>query len=195
MSAIPDTPKTLLDRIALQGDLDEVEWHEFDRIYRPVIRFFIRQKFHSLVNDYDDISQDVMMRLVQELRARRYDPARARFRTYLYAIVYNIAVDYLRDRNRADKVRLRSVDWMSQQSASALEVMERQWREACYEAARKHILEHVPLADGYREIYQDIEKGLKPKEIANSRSISTALVRQVKHRLAEMIKEYIKLLQ
>ena len=195
MSAMPDTPKTFLDRIAVRGDLDEVEWHEFDRIYRPVIRFFIRQKFHSLVNDYDDISQDVMVRLVQELRARRYDPARARFRTYLSAIVYNIAVDYLRERSRADKIRLEPVDWLSRQPTSALEMMERQWREACYEAARKHILEHVPLADGYREIYQDVEKGVKPKEIAKSRFISTALVRQVKHRVTEMIKEHIKLLQ
>ena len=195
MSAMPNTPKTLLDRIAVRGDLDEVEWHEFDRIYRPVIRFFIRQKFHSLVNDYDDISQDVMMRLIQELRAGRYDPARARFRTYLYAIVYNIAVDYLRERSRADKIRLESVDWVNRQPTSTFEMMEHQWREACYEAARKHILEHVPLADGYREIYRDVEKGLKPKEIAKSRFISTALVRQVKHRVTKMIKEHIKLLQ
>ena len=77
MNTIPDTPKTLLDQIAVRGGLDEAKWQEFDRLYRPVIRFFIRQKFFSLVNDYDDISQDVMMRLVKELRAKRYDSSRA----------------------------------------------------------------------------------------------------------------------
>ena len=195
MSAIPDTPKTLLDQIAVRGGLDEAKWQEFDRLYRPVIRFFIRQKFYSLVNDYDDISQDVMMRLVRELRAKRYDSTRARFRTYLYAIVYNIAVDYLREKNRAKGLRLEHVEWMERPQTTALEAMERQWRESCYEAARKHVLEHVSLPNGYREVYQDVEKGLKPAEIAKARSVTAALVRQVKHRVTELIKEYMKFLQ
>lgn len=195
MSAIPDTPKTLLDQIAVCGGLDEAKWQEFDRLYRPAIRFFIRQKFYSLVNDYDDISQDVMMRLVRELRAKRYDSNRARFRTYLYAIVYNIAVDYLREKNRAKGLQLEHVEWVERPQTTALEAMERQWRESCYEAARKHVLEHVSLPNGYREVYLDVEKGLKPAEIAKAHSVKTALVRQVKHRVAELIKEYMKFLQ
>ena len=195
MNTIPDTPKTLLDQIAVRGGLDEVKWQEFDRLYRPVIRFFIRQKFFSLVNDYDDISQDVMMRLVKELRAKRYDSSRARFRTYLYAIVYNIAVDYLRERSRADGLRLEHVEWMERPQTTALEAMERQWRESCYEAARKHVLEHVALPAGYREIYLNVEAGLKPAVIAKVHSVSAALVRQVKHRVSEMIKEYVKFLE
>ena len=195
MNTIPDTPKTLLDQIAVRGGLDEVKWQEFDRLYRPVIRFFIRQKFFSLVNDYDDISQDVMMRLVKELRAKRYDSSRARFRTYLYAIVYNIAVDYLRERSRADGLRLEHVEWMERPQTTALEAMERQWRESCYEAARKHVLEHVALPAGYREIYLNVEAGLKPAVIAKVHSVSAALVRQVKHRMSEMIKEYVKFLE
>ena len=195
MSAIPDTPKTLLKQIAERGDLDDAKWFEFDRMYRPVIRFFIRQKFYSLVNDYDDISQDVMVRLVRELRSKKYDASRARFRTYLYAIVYNMAVDYIRERKAAEKVNLESIDWMNVSPPTGLDVLERQWKESCYEAARKHILEHVPLPDGYRSIYLDIEKGQKPAEIAKRHSVSPALIRQVKHRIAEMIKEYMKLLQ
>ena len=195
MSAIPDTPKTLLDQIAVRGGLDEAKWQEFDRLYRPVIRFFIRQKFFSLVNDYDDISQDVMMRLVKELRAKRYDSSRARFRTYLYAIVYNIAVDYLRERSRADSLQLEHVEWMGRPQTTALEAMERQWRESCYEAARKHVLEHVWLPAGYREIYLDVETGKRPGEIAQTHSVTAALVRQVKHRVSEMIREYVKFLE
>ena len=104
-------------------------------------------------------------------------------------------MDYLREKSRADDLRLEAVDWMNRSQTTALETMERQWREACYEAARKHVLEHVSLAAGYREIYMDVEKGIKPAEIAKSRSVSPALVRQVKHRVSEMIKEYIKLLE
>lgn len=195
MSVIPDTPKTLLKQIAERGDLDDAKWTEFDRLYRPVIRFFMRQKFYSLVSDYDDIAQDVMVRLVRELRSKKYNASRARFRTYLYAIVYNMAVDYLRERTAVESVALEKVDWMQSETPTGYEVMERQWREACYEAARKHILEHVPLPDGYRDIYLDIEKGKKPAQIAEIHSVSSALVRQVKHRVSEMIKEYMKLLE
>jgi len=194
MSKIPDTPKTLLDQLAVRGGLEDMKWLEFDRLYRPVIKFFLRQKFYSLVEDYDDIAQDVMVRLVRELRFGKYDSARARFRTYLYAIVYNIAVDYLRMRKRAEGIDLVSLEWMGRTPPTGYDVMERQWREACYEAARKHVLERVPLAEGYREIWLDIEHGLKPAEIAKSRSASPALVRQVKHRVAGMIREYMKLL-
>lgn len=195
MSVIPDTPKTLLKQIAERGDLDDAKWTEFDRLYRPVIRFFMRQKFYSLVSDYDDIAQDVMVRLVRELRSKKYNASRARFRTYLYAIVYNMAVDYLRERKTVESVALEKIEWMQCETPTGYEVMERQWREACYEAARKHILEHVPLSDGYRDIYLDIEKGQKPAQIAKIHSVSPALVRQVKHRVSEMIKEYMKLLE
>ena len=129
MSAIPDTPKTLLRQIAERGDLDDAKWIEFDRMYRPVILFFIRQKFYSLVNDYDDISQDVMVRLVRELRSKKYDASRARFRTYLYAIVYNMAGDYLRERKVAEKVNLESIDWMNVSPPTGREILERQWKE------------------------------------------------------------------
>ena len=195
MSVIPDTPKTLLKQIAERGDLDDAKWTEFDRLYRPVIRFFMRQKFYSLVSDYDDIAQDVMVRLVRELRSKKYNASRARFRTYLYAIVYNMAVDYLRERKTVESVTLDKVDWMQSETPTGYEIMERQWKEACYEAARKHILEHVPLSDGYRDIYLEIEKGKKPAQIAKIHSVSPALVRQVKHRVSEMIKEYMKLLE
>lgn len=195
MSVIPDTPKTLLKQIAERGDLDDAKWFEFDRLYRPVIRFFMRQKFFSLVSDYDDIVQDVMIRLVRELRSKKYDASRARFRTYLYAIVYNMAVDYLRERKAAEGVTLEKIDWLRRETPTGYEVMERQWRESCYEAARKHVLDHMPLPNGYREIYLDVEKGDKPSEIAALRGVTPALVRQVKHRVSEMIREYMKLLE
>lgn len=195
MSAIPNTPKTLLKQIAEHGDLDDAKWAEFDRLYRPVIRFFVRQKFYSIVSDYDDIAQDVMVRLVRELRSNKYNSSRARFRTYLYAIVYNMAVDYLRERKTVESVTLDKVDWMQSETPTGYEIMERQWKEACYEAARKHVLEHVSLPDGYREVYLGIEKGFKPAEISAWCDVSPALVRQVKHRVSEMIRGYMKLLE
>ena len=61
MSVIPATPKTLLDQLSRRGELDEIKWQEFDRLYRPVVGFFLRQKFHSLISDYEDITQETMV--------------------------------------------------------------------------------------------------------------------------------------
>ena len=194
MSVIPATPKTLLDQLSRRGELDEIKWQEFDRLYRPVVGFFLRQKFHSLISDYEDITQETMVKLVALLRSRKFDCERAKFRTYLYAIVYNLAVDWLRERKRQENLSFEEVEWMAPEQTSALELMERQWRESCYEAVRKHVLERVPLADGYREIYREIETGEKAGEIAAKLGVSTDLVRQVKHRVGEMIGAHLKLI-
>lgn len=194
MSVIPATPKTLLDQLSRRGELDEIKWQEFDRLYRPVVGFFLRQKFHSLISDYEDITQETMVKLVALLRGRKFDCERAKFRTYLYAIVYNLAVDWLRERKRQENLSFEEVEWMAPERTSALEMMERQWWESCYEAARKHVLERVPLADGYREIYREIESGEKASEIAAKLGVSPDLVRQVKHRVGEMIAAHLKLI-
>ena len=194
MSVIPSTPRTLLDCLARDGALADAKWVEFDRMYRPVVRFFIRQRFSSLVDDAEDIAQDAMVKLVAQFRARTYDPARAKFRTYLAAIVYNIAVDYLRRQRRDRALDIAQLDWMGASPPPGSAVMERQWKEACYEAARKHVLEQVLLPDGYREIYLDAEKGAKSSDVAQRHKVKPSLVRQVKHRVGAMIGDYLKLL-
>ena len=194
MSVIPATPKTLLDQLSRRGELDEIKWQEFDRLYRPVVGFFLRQKFHTLISYYEDITQETMVKLVSLLRGRKFDHERAKFRTYLYAIVYNLAVDWLRERKRQEDLTLEEIEWMAPEQNHALELMDRQWRESCYEAARKHVLERVPLADGYREIYREIETGEKAGEIAAKFGVSADLVRQVKHRVGEMIAAHLKLI-
>ena len=56
------------------------------------------------------------------------------------------------------------------------------------------MLERVPLADGYREIYHKIETGENASEIAAKLGVSPDLVRQVKHRVGEMIAAHLKLI-
>ena len=86
---IPETPKTLLDELSRQGELDELKWRQFDDIYRPVVAFFIQQRFATLSAAADDIVQDTMARLVAVLREGKYRRDRSRFRTYLAALVHN----------------------------------------------------------------------------------------------------------
>ena len=107
---IPETPKTLLDELSRQGELDELKWRQFDSIYRPVVAFFIQQRFAALSAESDDIVQNVMARLVAVLREGRYRRDRSRFRTYLAALVHNCCIDQMRTAARRREVPIDSVN-------------------------------------------------------------------------------------
>ena len=76
MSAFPETPATLLVKLAAQvtGE-DEANWVRFADLYVPAIREFARRRGDG--RDVDDVVQEVLAGLVrifsrqQVLRARR----------------------------------------------------------------------------------------------------------------------------
>ena len=78
---IPDTPKTLLRKIAeyANGD-DAAEWARFVELYTPVIRQFVSLREDVGAADADDIVQEIFVRLVGVLRAGTYRPEKGRFR-------------------------------------------------------------------------------------------------------------------
>ena len=62
---IPDTPQTLLRKIAeyAKGD-DAAEWSRFVELYTPVIRAFICAREDIGEADADDAVQEIIVRLV-----------------------------------------------------------------------------------------------------------------------------------
>jgi len=98
MSLFPDTPKSVLRRLSdVKADADEAAWARFAELYRPAIREFIRISNPALQEaDVEDVLQDVFLRLVGAFRQRAYDPAKAKFRTYLSALVRNVLIDRAR---------------------------------------------------------------------------------------------------
>ena len=189
MPVFPDTPKTLLGELALKGALDEEKWRRFDELYRPVVREFLVQRFPSLARDADDLVQETMVRLVRTLREGRYDVERARFRTFLAVVAFNLAANALRRDARYAALPLETVDWAAERPvpSAACEVIDRQWREACYRAARRHVLQHMPVPPRYAEVWRALEKGEGAESIAARLGVSAAFVRQVKHRVTKLI--------
>ena len=91
---IPDTPKTLLRKIAeyANGD-DSAEWARFVELYTPVIRTFICAREDLGEADADDVVQEIFVRLVNVLRAGIYRPEKGRFRAYLGTMVRRLLID------------------------------------------------------------------------------------------------------
>ena len=189
MSLFPDTPKTLLDELALDKEMDEAKWRRFDEMYRPVVTAFIVQRFPTAAHEAEDVAQETMARLSAAIRERRYEAARGRFRTFLGAIASNLVVDILRRHARYANLPLDTVDWVSPAPADApvLALLDRQWKEAVYGAARRHVLHHTPLPPHYADVWRALEKGEAPAAIATRLGVTSAFVRQAKHRVSNLI--------
>lgn len=91
----PDTRASLIARICDLGN-DEA-WHEFAYIYEPVIRRFIQR--HGLQSaDAEEISQEVLSRIVSSISTWNGGQQQSSFRGWLYRITRNLTIDFLRKR-------------------------------------------------------------------------------------------------
>jgi RNA polymerase sigma-70 factor (ECF subfamily) len=86
-----DTRPTLLARL-LDPQPDPSTWDEFVRCYRQQILGWCRA-WGLQETDADDVTQTVLVRLLQKLRRFRYDPARS-FRGWLRTVTYNVCQDW-----------------------------------------------------------------------------------------------------
>ncbi len=92
MSLAPETRITLIQR--LQHGRDEAAWEEFAAIYRPVIvRYALRSQLQPA--DAEDLAQRVLLAVSRKINNWKYDPARARFRTWLQTVMRNATINAL----------------------------------------------------------------------------------------------------
>ena len=203
----PDTPKTLLRKIAelAQGD-DHAEWEAFVELYASPLKRFVRLQSPGMSEvDAEDVVQDVFIRLVSALRERRYDRGKAKFRAYLASMTRHLLID----RYRAAQARPQPVVGSvpngrlapdgrrappAQDTGSApIEaidpgvVVDVLWRQAAHEAAREHLFTKTALSAQSKRIYGLLERGLSPREVAAQVGVSHDVVKQVKSRIDRAI--------
>ena len=195
---IPVTPHTLLDTLARVSAQDDAHWARFDDLYRPVIKFFIRQRGLCREEDVDDAAQDVFVRLVDILRNRRYDRAKGSFHSYLSVVVNHILVDRFRRRSKLAVVpgdlEENKADCVADPAPDVRDRLERQWQESCYQAALRHVLNKTPLPVGYREVFIELAHGADPADLAVRHNLTPAAVRQIRHRVNGRIAAHMRLL-
>lgn len=161
MSLFPETPGTLLKKIAAlkRGD-DAAVWADFVERYTPAVKEFLRLNRGDVDEaELDDLTQDVFVKLVEVLRQERYDPRKAKFRTYLSTLMRNLLVDRWRERRREPSPELRregasgteseAIDATADPRAS----VDAAWRVAVRRAAIRHVLTVSMLASESKAIY------------------------------------------
>ncbi len=194
MSKIPDTPVTLIARLASQitGE-DETAWAKFFELYQPVIRHFA--EYAGAKSDTDDVVQDVLVKLVDVFRSGTYRPEKGRFRAFLATITRREVI------NRWQKAQARAADrHVSLNRTTAQEIvvqpeaaamLDAKWRLAQHAAAVAHVLTRTALAQKSKDIYRAYVLEEKPiGEVAKAFGVSRNVVSQIKTRVEAMITDF-----
>lgn len=199
MSFFPNTPYTLFDAIVQEKNRNDYHWHNFDQIYRPVIRNFIIQRgFYNA--ELDDVTQEVFLRLVNFLQSGHFDKKRAHFRTLLAKIIRHILIDRYR-KQKSEQIAFKEYHREQQsrrlhEDHTSIRQLNQQWDEACYQTALEHVLNNTALSPSHRQIYLEcLKEGAISRVIAEKYQTTSAVVRQVRHRVNEQIKTYVKMLR
>ena len=194
MSRIPNTPVTLIARMAAQATgEDEATWVKFFELYQPVIRHFA--EFAGARSDTDDVVQDVMVKLVEVFRSGAYRPEKGRFRAFLATITRREVI------NRWQKAQARAADrHVSLNRTTAQEIavqpeapaiLDAKWRLAQHTATVEHVLTRTALAQKSKDIYRAYVLEEKPiGEVAKAFGVSRNVVSQTKTRVDAMIADF-----
>ena len=188
MALFPDTPATLLKKIAaLRAGDDAAVWADFVERYAAAVREFLRLNRQTVSEaDLDDLVQDVFIRLVGVLRAEKYDASKARFRTYLAQIMRNLLVDRWREERGLECATGGSLGSLGEADPGMQ--MDAAWRLAVHRAAVQHVMSVSMLAPQSKEIYRAYvleQRGID--EVARQFDVSRNQVSQVKTRVEKMI--------
>ena len=193
MGTFPDTPVTLLARIAVEATgqrTDEAAWVRLFNLYAPAIRKFAELQGTSAAES-EDVVQDIFLRLVAILRNGRYRADAGRFRCYLATLVRNELVSRWRKAQaRAACVPLDAVpdEALAALPPEAAALLDAKWRLARHEAAVEHALTKTALARQSREIYRAYALEERPiDEVAAAFGVSRNVVAQVKVRVNRMV--------
>jgi len=188
---IPDTPKTLLRKIAeyANGD-DAAEWERFVELYTPVIRQFVSVREDVGEADADDVVQDVFVRLVGLLRGGTYRPEKGRFRAYLGTMVRRLLIDRHRRalvRGMGETVSAEDVEILDE-TPDAAAIVDMRLQEARHAAAMEHVLSRTMLDARTVAAYRAYALNGEPAaEVAARLGITVNALRQVKFRVGRMI--------
>ncbi len=184
---------------AVRDSQNREAWGDFYRIYAPMLGNFARRLGLDDAN-IDDVTQEVLMIAQRSLREERYDPAKGRFRTWLYGIARRQALAALRARHRRTRVQRvpaeGGIDLLAQLEdphgeEAAQEIWRQEWRYALLEEALRHVRHRV--GEKSFEAFSLFAIQQRPaQEVANQLGIAPASVYVYKSRVLEAIRQWIE---
>jgi RNA polymerase sigma-70 factor (ECF subfamily) len=98
MANNPPSPETRSSLIQRVSELDPESWGEFVTLYTPLLLAYIgscdqRNRLGLDAHDREDIKQEVLIKLYYKLSSFK---TQRRFRTWLWSVVCNVVIDWVR---------------------------------------------------------------------------------------------------
>lgn len=183
---------------AVRDTQNREAWVNFYRIYAPMLSHFAR-RLGLPDTDCDDVTQDVLVIAHKSLVDGVYDPARGRFRRWLYGIARRRILQAMRDRRRRTRLQTirdtGGVDLLNQledpESEAAIEQLwEQEWRYALLDEALRHVQQNIGEKT-YQAFILYARENRAVDDVAQLLGISPSSVYVYKQRVLEAIRQWI----
>ena len=190
-----ETGSTLL--VLLRDPADPQAWKAFVQRYTPVVAAWCRR--WKLQNaDVQEVTQEVLLKLVRYLGRFAYDPAKGRFRDWLFAVARNAWSDIRESRRRAgwgsgDPHVQRLLEEQADRDG-LLEALDQEFQVEVYEEAQARVQLRVT-----RQTWQAFQllavEGLSGAQVAAKLHMKVAAVYVAKNRVQKMLQEEVHKLE
>jgi RNA polymerase sigma-70 factor (ECF subfamily) len=197
MSDEPDlrTSASLLNRLRQHGG-DQAAWSAFVERYGPRIYAWCRH-WQMQVPDAEDVTQEVLLRLVDKLRNFRYDRSGS-FRAWLKTLVHHAWQDFLDRRCRAGLGSGDTAVWKQLETVAAREDLEQQLGEAFDREVLEEALARVRqrVAPHTWEAFRLLTfEGLSGAEVAPRVGMQVTMVYVAKSKVQKLLREEVDRLE
>jgi RNA polymerase sigma-70 factor (ECF subfamily) len=184
---------------AVRDSQNREAWGNFYRIYAPMLRNFGRRLGLDEA-DLEDVTQEVLMVAQRFLREQQYDPARGRFRTWLYGVARRQAMAARRARHRRTRVQCvpteGGVDFLAQVEdrhgeETARQIWRQEWRYALLQEAIRQVRGQVG-EKSFEGFYLFAIQRRPVEEVAKKLGIAPASVYVYKSRVLDAIRQWVR---
>lgn len=192
MDQSPPTKASLLVRIRDHADRDA--WARFVDIYGPLIYGFVRKKG---LQDADavDLMQDVLRSVAGAISRLDYDPAKGKFRGWLFTIVQNRLRNELRARSRRENAAADSAVDAVLKSEPSNDDWQFEWhndhRRQLFAWASEQVQTEIK-ARTWQAFRRTAVDGASGKEVAQELEMTVAAVYLAKSRVMARLKELVR---
>jgi RNA polymerase sigma-70 factor (ECF subfamily) len=194
-AALPTTCATLLARLQ-QHPTDQAAWDLFVECYgRHIYRWCRQWKLQDA--DAEDVTQEILVKLAQQLRDFAYDPSRS-FRGWLKTVTHHAWRNFADSPRRAQAAAGDGQGWELMQSLEAREDLVKKLEEAfdleLLEAAKVRV--RLRVAPHTWEAFRLLAlEGLPAAEVAARVQLQVAMVYVAKSKVQKMLQEEIQKLE
>ncbi len=189
-----DTSITLLERLQ-NNPGDARAWSLFVERYQPRIRAWC-VNWGMQDCDADDVTQEVLLKLVAAIHKFKYDPARS-FRAWLKTVTQHAFSDFVATRKKHPGQIAATIDLIAE-SDDARSDLERQLEDAddaeLLELAMLHVKQRVKPAT-FRAFHLTVIEGNSGADAARILEMPVAHVFVAKQRVQRMLQDEVRILR